>query len=175
MSCRNILALLASFFLPACMAAQASYTATKDITFQAGGAFTIASPDYSNKYIQGIGFYADANLGPHFGIDLQFHANTIVTPLDFGESSAVAGIRYRIVRHRFEPYVRAGGGLGTFTFQDTSTSSHYGLLAGGAGLDYHLMRHVNVRFIDFEYQHWGSFPPNGLTPYVISVGGAYAF
>jgi hypothetical protein len=175
MSCRNILVFLASLLLPTCMAAQASYTASRDLTFQAGAAYTIASPDYGTKYIQGIGLYGDVNFGLHLGVDIQFHDNTILTPQDIGESSGIVSLRYRLIHRRFQPYLRAGGGLGTFTFQDTSTSSHYGVLAGGAGLDYHFMQHVNIRIIDFEYQHWGNFPPNGLTPYVISAGAAYAF
>ena len=36
-------------------------------------------------------------------------------------------------------------------------------------------RKINVRVIDFEYQQWPGFSPNGLSPYVITAGAAYTF
>jgi opacity protein-like surface antigen len=48
------------------------------------------------------------------------------------------------------------------------------MFAGGAGLDYRVLPYLNVR-AEFEYQKWMSFPPNGLTPSVITIGAAYHF
>ena len=54
------------------------------------------------------------------------------------------------------------------------TSDSYGVFAIGLGLDYRVTPHVNVRG-DFEAQRWPNFPPDGLTPYVTTIGAAYAF
>jgi hypothetical protein len=33
---------------------------------------------------------------------------------------------------------------------------------------------LNAR-VDYEYQRWISFPPNGLSPWIVSIGAAYRF
>jgi opacity protein-like surface antigen len=50
----------------------------------------------------------------------------------------------------------------------------YNIFAIGAGVDYHVLPGLNVR-AEYEYQQWLSFPPNGLTPKIFSVGAAYRF
>jgi hypothetical protein len=50
----------------------------------------------------------------------------------------------------------------------------YNIFAIGAGVDYHVVPSLNVR-AEYEYQQWLSFPPNGLTPRIFSVGMAYRF
>jgi hypothetical protein len=29
--------------------------------------------------------------------------------------------------------------------------------------------------VDYEYQRWLSFPPNGLSPWILGIGVAYRF
>ncbi len=48
------------------------------------------------------------------------------------------------------------------------------LFAVGIGSNYSLRPSLNVR-IDYEYQRWNGFPPNGLSPEVFSFGVAYHF
>jgi opacity protein-like surface antigen len=50
----------------------------------------------------------------------------------------------------------------------------YNIFAIGGGLDYYVLPRINVR-AEYEYQQWLSFPPNGLTPKIFSVGAAYRF
>jgi opacity protein-like surface antigen len=50
----------------------------------------------------------------------------------------------------------------------------YNIIGIGAGTDYHVMTGLNVR-AEYEYQQWLSFPPNGLTPRIFSIGAAYRF
>ena len=50
----------------------------------------------------------------------------------------------------------------------------YNMYAPGAGVDVRIKSYLNVRG-DFEYQQWPSFPPNGLSPAVLSIGAAYHF
>jgi hypothetical protein len=50
----------------------------------------------------------------------------------------------------------------------------YNLGAIGAGVDYRVLPGMNAR-VDYEYQRWLGFPPNGLSPWIFSVGVAYRF
>jgi hypothetical protein len=56
----------------------------------------------------------------------------------------------------------------------TAANLAYNLLAGGGGLDYELLRHVNVR-ADWEYQRWFDYENSSLSPSVFTVGAAYHF
>ncbi len=92
------------------------------------------------------------------------------------------------MRHygRFNPYVRGSYGRGVFNYSqpntpnDPNTNYHvianlaYNMWAIGGGIDFNVLKHVNAR-ADYDYQNWGSFPPHGLQPNVISVGAAYRF
>ena len=50
----------------------------------------------------------------------------------------------------------------------------YNILAAGIGADYSILPYLNGR-IEFEYQDWPGFPPNGLQPGVVTIGVAYHF
>ena len=54
-------------------------------------------------------------------------------------------------------------------------SQSYFIYALGGGVDYHATRHINIRLIDFEYQFWPGFKPNGLNPSGFNIGAAYVF
>ena len=68
-----------------------------------------------------------------------------------------------------------GRGVFNFTQNGTTTANlAYNMFVGGVGLDYKIIPSLNAR-ADFEYQDWLSFPPNGLTPNVLTIGLAYHF
>ncbi len=94
------------------------------------------------------------------------------------EKTYEIGPRYsRTYRGRFSPYVKGLYGRGVFNFTyrgETTANLAYNMLGLGGGLDYKLLRHVNVRG-EYEYQRWFGFPTNGLSPSVVTIGGAYRF
>jgi hypothetical protein len=59
-------------------------------------------------------------------------------------------------------------------FPGPLASLAYNIGAIGAGLDYRIVPGMNAR-VDFEHQQWFGFPPNGLTPWIVSIGAAYRF
>lgn len=158
--------------------AQAIPTASRAGALQLGAGWSVANPDYGPSKTQGISIFGDLDLTRHLGIEGDIHRASTITPTDIGVDSYLLGPRY-IVRHgRFKPYAKALFGLGRFKYQyDTSphTAYTYKMFAFGGGLDIRTTRHVTVRAIDFEYQRWPGYPPNGLTPIVYTFGAAYAF
>ena len=90
------------------------------------------------------------------------------------------GGRYKRRYGKFNPYARGMYGRGVFNFPFDQANLAYNLISGGVGVDYNLMRHVNVR-ADYEVQKWFSFPPNAttsgpqLTPQILTIGAAYRF
>jgi opacity protein-like surface antigen len=68
-----------------------------------------------------------------------------------------------------------GRGVFNSTYRGQTTANiAYNMLAFGGGLDYRVLPYLNIRG-DYEYQRWFGFPPNGLTPSVVTVGVAYRF
>jgi hypothetical protein len=68
-----------------------------------------------------------------------------------------------------------GRGVFNFTYRGEQTANlAYNLIGVGGGVDYRLLRFLNLRG-EYEYQHWFDFPPNGLTPSVVTIGAAYRF
>jgi len=126
----------------------------------------------------GITGYGDLDYKEHLGLEVEYHYLNLYSPLDIAENSLLAGPRFRFNFGRLHPYVKAVGGIATFEFikgyYPETTMQHYTALAGAGGVDYDLARHITVR-ADFEYQDWLNFKPNGLTPYLGTVGIAYRF
>jgi hypothetical protein len=183
---RRTLVYLFLLMIPTIALGQASVTASRSFALQVGGAVSIASPDYSNTDIKGFTIYADMDftyiLHGRLGIDAEIHEINLITPYDLGENSYLLGLRYKYRYGRLQPYLRVGGGIGTLNFNGgpgnyyaTSSYIREGLYAIGGGLDVNATRKINIRVLDFEYQDWKDFPPNGLTPYVVSIGAAYNF
>lgn len=188
LACFASLAACATFTLPSLHApllAQASATATKKLDLQAGGEFALTNSDYYTQYFKGYGAYATLDFykrfGGYFGAELDFRqANG---PSSTYERTYEVGARYSRQYGRFHPYIKGLVGRGVWNappFPGTNESEGnlaYNMFAGGAGVDYNFNRFLNLRG-DFEYQKWGSDPvllPNGLSPYVISIGAAYHF
>jgi len=160
--------------------AQKLPTATRAVDIQAGADFVYGQTDYGRS-MDGYGFYGTVDFRPHLGLDLEYHqANA---SLLIYERTYEGGLRY--VRHygRLAPYAKALYGRGVFNFPpyvpggESRANLAYNLVGIGGGADYRVRSYLNVRG-DFEYQRWQSDPgflPNGLTPYLITVGAAYHF
>jgi opacity protein-like surface antigen len=178
-------------------AGQALPTASRLGDLQAGGGVSLAKSDYVPNKIWGYSFYADFDVRRHLGVEADFrevkdsHPDPLVPSSRFFERTYEIGGRYRReYKGRFVPYGKLLYGRGVIRlpaqeYFDTATGDivtaistpAYNLMSVGGGLDYRLMRHVNLR-ADFEYQHWfasDSNLPNGLTPKVLTFGAAYHF
>ena len=163
--------------------AQARYTATRAGDLQVGGDFVVANSDYETSDFKGAGIYATLDLTSHFGAEVDFHDIGSSQGTDEYERTYEIGGRYFRSYGRFSPYVKALYGRGVFNFTQYATGSGYYFteanlayneFVGGAGVDIRIRPYLNAR-VDYEYQDWHSFPPNGLTPQLLSVGAAYHF
>jgi hypothetical protein len=157
---------------------QAMPTAVAKGALQIGGGYSYGMPDYSQKNIQGISGFADYNVSLHLGAEADIHYVSVFTPSDLGENSYLVGPRFTYPRGRFSIYGKALFGIGTIVIQEAADNPEggagsYFAYALGGGLDVLATKHIVVRAIDFEYQHWSY--GSGLTPSVITVGAAYRF
>jgi hypothetical protein len=153
-------------------------TAVAKGLFQVGGGYSMAMPDYGQRNVQGFTGFADFDFRPHFGVEAEYHYISIVTPDDLGENSFLFGPRFVYPRGRFSVYGKALIGFGDLVIQEVQDNPEGGagtyLAYGfGGGLDIRVGKHIVVRAIDAEYQHWSL--GNGLTPIVFTVGAAYRF
>jgi Outer membrane protein beta-barrel domain len=157
--------------------AQAIPTASRNGSLQLGVGGSYSSTDYTQKGAEGFSIYGDYNFFRNIGIEGDIHLTNIRVPEDVGESTYLIGPRYVFHYKRFEPYGKVLFGLGRINYQfdyEPHYSASYFTYAFGGGLDVHATRHINVRAFDFEYQKW-NYPPNGLSPYVMTIGAAYTF
>jgi opacity protein-like surface antigen len=158
--------------------AQAIPTASSRGALQVGGGWSFAKPDYGQRTIQGISGFADWDFGLHWGIEADAHYIALITPTDLAENSYMAGPRIIYPRGRFKLYAKGLVGVGDLVVQEQqdnigqSSQTNFAYAIGG-GLDINATRHIAVRAIDFEYQHWNYL--TGLTPTVFTVGAAYRF
>ena len=174
---KQILIAATVFGTSSALHAQARPTAIKQSSIQVGAGFSNANTDYLPNRVNGTTIYFDWDFYHHLGVEGEFRyikdGKTNVY-----EKTYEIGPRYsRTYYGRFSPYVKALYGRGVFNFTylgKTTANLPYNLLAAGGGLDYKLLSHVNVRG-EYEYQRWFDFPPNGLTPSVITIGAAYHF
>lgn len=161
------------------MHGQALPTAVSQATLQAGAGISFAKPDYTDKTITGLSVYANLDFHVGLGLDLEYHDVNILTPNDLGESSFMGGLRYGHHFHKLYPYGKLVAGVATIHSQQgyfaANSSSSYGAIGFGGGLEYRLSDHLNLRPIDIEYQRWHNFPPSGLSPIVATIGVAYRF
>ena len=172
---------------PTAAHAQAFPTATRK-TIQAGVAFSFAAPDVLNQpntlnpYIEGYTAYADLGLARRVSAEAEYHGLTVLTPRDFGENSLLFGPRYSFaLEDRANLYVKALGGMGSIVYQSPSFPPHtesHGVLAFGAGIEFRLSHHINLRPIDVEFQHWlgqSSGSTASINPFVTSIGAAWVY
>jgi opacity protein-like surface antigen len=189
---RRVLRTISRFLLAICLVglaagrlhAQATPTAETPGVLQIGAMFNIAAPDYRPQKFYGYGFYTTFDFKYHIGFEGEFHQiNDTDSAEGIYERTYEIGPRYVLHHDRFDPYAKIMYGRGVFNYplmldetgHVTQTANiAYNIGAIGAGLDYHVVPAMNVR-VDYEYQDWFSFPPNGLTPMILSVGVAYHF
>ena len=157
---------------------QAVPTASRGGVAQIGAGWSIANGDYSPHKIQGLSIYGTYNFTRHWGIEGDIHRASSITPADIGEDSYLIGPRYSLRYNRIQPYAKALFGLGRFkyNYKDAPHTAYtYKIYAFGGGVDIALTRLLNLRVVDFEYQQWPGYPPDGLAPKVWTFGAAYTF
>lgn len=170
-------AFLSCFAPAAAIYSQALPTATRR-PVQIGVGFSIAAPDYGERYIQGLSLFGDLGLGHRFGLEGDVHYVSLRTPTDIGENTFLIGPRYNVLHQdRFNAYVKGMGGIGRFVYQlgyfQQPHTDTFVALSFGAGMEYRASPHVNVRAIDIEAQKWPNYNPHTLSPFVITFGVAY--
>ena len=164
--------------------AQATPTAERDGNLQIGAMFNLAWPNYYPETFKGYGGYTTFDFQYHLGIEGEFHQiNDSNSTRGVYERTYEIGPRYVLRHQRYNPYAKALYGRGVFNYpseldsngkiEPTATLA-YNIGAIGAGLDYIVRPRFKVR-VDYEYQRWFGFPPNGLTPQILSIGVAYRF
>ena len=149
-------------------------TARRGADLQVGAGFTLVNPDYDSNKLKGFAFYSTLDLTSHFGGEIVFHHAVSPTGNQLYERTYEIGPRYHRDYGRVSPYVKGMYGRGVFNYPNGVANLAYNLFAVGAGADIRVKPYLNVRG-DFEYQKWMSFPPEGLTPTVITIGVAYHF
>ena len=153
--------------------AQAVYAAERTARISIGAGGSRLNTDYAPEPTYGPSFFADIDLFRHLGLEGEGHIGGVISPDDLGENSYLVGPRAFIRRSRFTGYGKLMLGRGTITNQLFNLSSTYNIYAFGGGLEYRAARRLTVRAIDFEMQKWPSFPPNGLSPLIVTVGASY--
>lgn len=158
-------------------AAQAVPTASRVGDLQIGAGFSHADTDYLPYKVNGFTLYFDFDTKyHHLGLEGAFRFIND-SPSKIYEKTYEMGPRYSRTYGKFQPYAKILYGRGVFNFADrgiTVANLAYNMFAAGGGVDYKLLRSVNIRG-DYEYQRWLSFPPHGLTPSVFTIGAAYHF
>jgi hypothetical protein len=175
--CRWVLPSLSLFAAGA--GAQALPAASRE-PIDVGAAFSFGSPGYQDTptYVEGLTLFATAGLRGRLAAQLDVHLDSLITPVDIGENTYLLGPRFSIFKEeRANIYVKVQGGLGQFQYQSGSyaipRSFTYGIFSGGAGIEYRVSRHVDVRAIELEFQDWPGFPGGSLHPVVASIGAAW--
>ena len=155
-------------------AGQAVSTASRRADLQIGAGYIGVNSDYDPNKLKGFALYTTLDVTNHYGGEFVFHQANTSQNDQLYERTYEIGPRYHRDYGRFSPYIKAMYGRGVFNFPYDVANLAYNLFAAGAGVDVHVKPYLNVR-VDYEYQRWLSFPPNGLTPQLIMVGVAYRF
>jgi opacity protein-like surface antigen len=179
---------LAALFLAATSAlpaiAQVVPSATRGgLPLEVGGAYSMYYTDWSGNisgptvwvewthlpFIHGLGLEAE-------GRDLNY-GRTGSTPtlrMDTAEGGAIYRWRHF---HRFDPYIKFDGGIGSIDFPDPKipyyTHDTRTVYAPGGGGEFRVFRNVWVRG-DYEYQMWPDFiRGHTLDPTGFTIGAVY--
>jgi hypothetical protein len=170
--------------------AQAAPAASRAADLQVGGGYSNGSPDYGPNRVNGGTAYVDFDFYRHIGIEGEFRFVKDGETNIYEKTYEIGGRYSRPLPFapKLVPYGKFLYGRGVFNFTSAGqayANLAYNMIAIGGGVDYRLLRHVNLRG-DFEYQNWFGFPGpeippspghgnNGLTPSVFTIGGAYHF
>ncbi len=141
---------------------------------QVGGGFTLAKPDYTQSRFRGGSLYATLDVSPHLGVEFMFHQENTPGTDKIGERTYELGPRYVWHLSHVEPFLKVSYGRGVFNFPYDAANLAYNMVTATGGVDVPVQRHITVRG-EYEYQRWLNFPPNGLTPQLVTVGAAYRF
>ena len=171
-------------FTGARLHAQAIPTASDEGQLQIGAMFNYGPSDYRPQNFKGYGFYTTFDFRYHIGIEGEFHQlNDPDSAENIYERTYEIGPRYVLHYGKFHPYGKILYGRGVFNYPNLVDQSGnliptaniaYNILAGGLGVDYRVVPAMNVR-VDYEFQQWLNFPPNGLSPKLLGIGVAYHF
>lgn len=164
---------LFGFSLPA-LSGQATHTASRRADLQLGAGFVYDQSDYDPQALKGVAFYTTIDLTSHLGAEFAIHQANSSTGDSLYQRTYEIGPRYVRRYGAFAPYVKAMYGRGVFNFPKNIANLAYNMFAGGAGVDITILPYLNLR-VDYEYQDWQSFPPQGLSPQVYMIGVAYHF
>jgi hypothetical protein len=192
-----LLCLAGASALPAI--AQRDATTSRAGDLQIGGGFTMAQPDYGQSNLQGLNIYSTFDFRPWLGVEAAFHNATAGDGSHIYERTYEVGPRvFYQLSHTLRPYGKVLIGRGVFNYPpdcldktthaptsctspnvDPSTLNNsvnlaYNEVAFGGGVDISVHPRINVR-LDYEYQDWLNFKPDGLTPQVLSIGIAFHF
>ena len=142
--------------------------------------------DYYPQTFRGGAIYATLDFKPHFGVEVDFRLAKAQQDPAY-EKTYEVGARYHRTYGRLSPYGKVMYGRGVFNYVDDTYDSKgnitssvvlanlaYNEFAFGGGADFRVLPFLNVRG-DYEYQMWRSFPVNGLTPQLLTIGVAYHF
>jgi hypothetical protein len=172
---------------PLYLRAQEMPTESRTGELQIGLGYSRATPDYTDNHFYGPSLYATFDFRDHLGVEADFHDVKGNTSTGAGGDSGTyektyeVGMRYVWHPWRLDPYGKLLVGRGVFNYPyitGTTTPSAnlaYNMYSVGFGVDLRTKRYLNIRLFDYELQKWGSFPPHGLTPQVITFGAAYRF
>ena len=152
---------------------QVTTTAARQLDLQAGGGFTYVQSDYGSS-LKGFALYTTLDVTDHWGGEFVFHQANAGNGSKVYERTYEIGPRYHRTYGRFKPYAKGMYGRGVFNYPHDAANLAFNLFAVGGGVDYALFDRVNLR-ADYEFQHWLGFPPNGLTPQLVTIGVAYHF
>ena len=172
---KKALILVSLIVAPAMLHGQARPSATRAGDLQVGGGYSIVSPDFGTNHLGGIMGYADFDFRPTIGIEAEVRFANMNARVDVTEKTYLIGPRYIFYYHKFNPYAKILVGRGVFNFPLNTANLAYNMVAFGGGIDYRVKRHINIRVIDVESQHWFSFQKSSLTPLAYSAGVAYHF
>ena len=166
--------LAVTFFVLAAFSlhAQNVSTARRRADFQAGGGIVYGHADYDGN-VRGGGIYASLDVTSHLGGEIDFHQADAPNSAVY-ERTYEIGPRYYRTYGRFKPYAKILYGRGVFNFPQNVANLAYNEFAIGGGVDVQVKRWLNFR-ADYEAQRWLGFPPNGLTPQLLTIGVAYHF
>lgn len=150
----------------------------------AGDRYSLYQPTAGEDRWSGFGVYVDLDLARHWGIEGNLHRLSGPDPVLYEHTYEVGGRYLYPIRERFVPYGRVMVGRGVFNFAEIDPATGrsveianlgFNMQSYGGGADVRLLPRLNVRLLDYEFQHWNGFPPNRLRPQVISFGVAYHF
>lgn len=155
---------------------QATPTERRAGDLQVGVNYGYVHPDYTPANSNSIGAYVDFDFRTHFGVEAEYRDASLNNSYKVKETNYLIGPRIFGHYHKLYPYGKVLVGRSSFYIIDAGKQNgSFNTVSFGGGFDFDLIRKVNLRLIDFEYQKWLSFPPHDLQPSVVSFGVAYHF